>query len=152
LEQIIHRAARIIRVSLDPEGAKELSSRARGTPRVANRLLKRVRDYAQVRADGVVTREVAAAALELLEIDHLGLDEVDRKILLTVTEKFGGGPVGLETVATAVGEEPETVEDVYEPYLMQIGFLQRTQRGRVVTQAAYRHLSLPVPEGRGLFD
>jgi len=151
IEKIVHRAAGILRVDLDPEGAKELARRARGTPRVANRLLKRVRDYAQVRADGVVTREVASLALEMLEIDVLGLDQVDRRILRTIVEMFGGGPVGLDTLAAAVGEEPETVEDVYEPYLMQTGFLQRTLRGRTVTAAALRHLGLSAPESRALF-
>ena len=123
----------------------EVAKRARGTPRVANRLLRRVRDYAQVRADGVVTAQVAADALALLEVDRLGLDEIDHRVLLTIADKFGGGPVGLETIAASVGEESDTIMDVYEPYLMQLGFLSRTPRGRVATRSAYEHLGLPYP-------
>ncbi len=152
LERIVQRAAQILAVRLEPAGATEIARRARGTPRVANRLLKRIRDYAQVVGDGIVTQDMAAAALEMLEVDHLGLDQVDRKILSTVAAKFGGGPVGLDTLAAAVSEESETVEDVYEPYLMQLGFLQRTPRGRTVTPAAYAHLGLTAPKGDRLVD
>ncbi|MCG0238501.1 MAG: Holliday junction branch migration DNA helicase RuvB [Firmicutes bacterium] len=148
LVEILMRSARILGVPLDPGGALEIARRSRGTPRIANRLLKRLRDYAQVRADGVITREVAEAGLELLQVDRLGLDHVDRKMLRTLIEKYGGGPVGLETLAAATAEEAETVEDVYEPYLMQIGFLQRTPRGRVATRAAYEYLGIPYPEDR----
>ncbi|MDP2873463.1 MAG: Holliday junction branch migration DNA helicase RuvB [Bacillota bacterium] len=151
LERIVVRAARLLAVPLDAAGALEIARRGRGTPRVANRLLKRVRDYAQVRADGTVTRPVADEALRMLGVDDLGLDQVDRMILRAVAEKFGGGPVGVETIAAAVGEEPDTIEDVYEPYLMQLGFIQRTPRGRLVSPAAYRHLGLCPPEGRTLF-
>jgi Holliday junction DNA helicase RuvB len=151
LERIIVRSATILAVPLDPEGAREIARRARGTPRVANRLLKRVRDFAQVRADGTVSRRVADEALELLAIDQMGLDEVDRGILRLVAEKFAGGPVGLDTIAAAVGEEPDTVEDVYEPYLMQIGFLQRTPRGRMISPAGYGHLGLKPGGGPKLF-
>ncbi|MFO7172688.1 MAG: Holliday junction branch migration DNA helicase RuvB [Bacillota bacterium] len=148
LVEILMRSARILGVPLDPGGALEIARRSRGTPRIANRLLRRLRDYAQVRADGVITREVAEAGLELLQVDRLGLDHVDRKMLRTLIEKYGGGPVGLETLAAATAEEAETVEDVYEPYLMQIGFLQRTPRGRVATRAAYEYLGIPYPEDR----
>ncbi len=152
LERIVNRAAQILGVPLDAGGAREIARRARGTPRVANRLLKRIRDYAQVIGDGAVNHEMADAALEMLEVDHLGLDQVDRKILSTVATKFGGGPVGLDTLAAAISEEPETVEDVYEPYLMQLGFLQRTPRGRMATPAAYAHLGLALPRGDRLVD
>jgi len=147
LTRIVTRAARILGVELEPEGASEIARRSRGTPRVANRLLKRVRDFAQVRADGVITGQVARDALELLEVDALGLDRVDHKLLRLMAEAFGGGPVGLDTMAAAISEEPETIEDVYEPYLMQIGFLQRTPRGRVMTRWAYGHLGLAPPAG-----
>lgn len=141
--EIVTRAARILNVHINPEGAAEIARRSRGTPRVANRLLKRVRDYAQVRAEGKITREVAEQALAMLEVDQLGLDNTDRKLLLTIIEKFGGGPVGLDTIGAATGEEPDTVEDVYEPYLIQLGFINRTPRGRLVTQLAYKHLGKP---------
>lgn len=147
LEQIIIRSAVILRVGVKDEGAAEIARRSRGTPRIANRLLRRVRDYAQVRADGVITGTVAQAALEFLEVDTMGLDQSDRKLLQTIIVKFGGGPVGLDTLAAATSEETETLEDVYEPYLIQLGLLIRTPRGRVATGAAYRHLGLKCPEG-----
>ena len=143
LEAIVLRAAGVLGVEIDGGGAAEIARRGRGTPRVALRLLKRVRDYAQVRSDGRITREVAQEALALLEVDELGLDELDRQVLHTIIEKFGGGPVGLETIAAAVSEEPDTVMDVVEPYLLQIGFLDRTPRGRVATRRAYEHLGIP---------
>lgn len=143
LAEIVRRAARILQVEIDDQGALSIARCARGTPRVANRLLKRVRDFAQVKADNVITCDVARLALDMLEVDALGLDEVDRQLLRTMVEKFGGGPVGLDTLAAAVSEEPETIEDVYEPYLMQIGFLQRTPRGRIVTRLACSHIGLP---------
>ncbi|MBI2862835.1 MAG: Holliday junction branch migration DNA helicase RuvB, partial [Chloroflexi bacterium] len=145
MEQIVRRSARILRVPLDDEGAREIALRARGTPRVGNRLLKRVRDYAQVKSDGRVTQSVAQAALEMLAVDPRGLDEIDRRILLALVGKFGGGPVGLDTLAAAVGEEADTVMEVCEPYLLQLGFIARTQRGRVATRLTYEHLGLPVP-------
>jgi Holliday junction DNA helicase RuvB len=154
LETIVRRSAGILEIGVDPGGAKEIALRSRGTPRVANRLLRRVRDYAQVRADGKVTAEVARAALEMLEVDSYGLDEMDRKLLLTIIDKYNGGPVGLNTIAASVSEESDAIEDVYEPYLMQIGFLNRTSRGRVVTELAYKHLGR-VPAGDSsapLFD
>lgn len=143
LTRILMRAARILNVPLDPGGAREIARRSRGTPRVANRLLRRLRDYAQVRADGVITRDVADAGLRMMGVDAMGLDTVDHKVLLTIIHHYGGGPVGLDTIAAATSEEPETIEDVYEPYLMQIGFLQRTPRGRVATRAAYEYLNIP---------
>lgn len=146
LEQIVHRAAGILGVAVDAAGCHEIARRSRGTPRIANRLLKRVRDYAEVRADGSVSEDVAAAALAWLEVDQLGLDKVDRSILDAVCRRFGGGPVGLSTVAVAVGEEPDTVEEVYEPYLLVHGFLVRTPRGRVATPAAWEHLGLVPPD------
>jgi len=153
LEAIVERAARILDVRLEPEGADEVARRARGTPRIANRLLRRVRDFAEVRSDGVVTRAVAHEALTLFEVDERGLDKVDRSILGAICQRFGGGPVGLSTLAISVGEEPETVEDVYEPYLLQLGLLKRTPRGRVATLGAFAHLSPPVPERvPALFD
>jgi len=154
LMAIVQRAAEVLGVKLLPEGAAEIARRARGTPRIANRLLKRVRDYAQVRADGVITGEVAREALSLLDVDDLGLDRTDRTLLLTIIEKFDGGPVGVETLAAATGEEVETIEDVYEPYLMQLGYLERTPRGRRATALAYQHLGRPRPDAgqRGLFD
>ncbi|HEX2084222.1 MAG TPA: Holliday junction branch migration DNA helicase RuvB [Solirubrobacteraceae bacterium] len=142
LQAIVRRSARILQVELDPEGARAIASRSRGTPRVANRLLKRVRDYAEVRMGGVVTAEAADRALALLEVDGAGLDRLDRDILSAICERFDGGPVGLSTLAVAVGEEQDTIEDVYEPYLLQRGFLKRTPRGRVATAAAFRHLGL----------
>jgi Holliday junction DNA helicase RuvB len=145
LGAIVRRSAAILGVELAAGGAEAIAARSRGTPRVANRLLKRVRDYAQVRADGVVTEEVAGAALDLLEVDHLGLDRLDREILGAVCEKFDGGPVGLSTLAITVGEEADTLEDVYEPYLLQSGLLKRTPRGRMATLGAYRHLGLEPP-------
>ena len=142
LSQIITRSAAILNVDIVPEGAYEIARRSRGTPRIANRMLRRVRDFAQVKADGVITKDVADQALCALEIDHLGLDPIDRRMLGAVIENYGGGPVGLETLAATIGEEAVTLEDVYEPYLMQIGFLTRTPRGRCVTQLAYDHLHL----------
>ena len=145
LKTIVKRAARILGIAIDEEGAWEIARRARGTPRVANRLLKRVRDYAEVRADGIIIGEVARAALELFEVDEYGLDRIDRDLLVTIIEKFSGGPVGVDTIAAAINEEVETIEDVCEPYLMQIGYLQRTPRGRVATSRAYQHLGLTPP-------
>lgn len=142
LAQIVTRSAGILQVPIEPEGAVEIARRSRGTPRLANRLLRRVRDFAQVRAGGVITRNVADQALVALEVDHLGLDEVDRRMLRSIIVHYGGGPVGLETLAATVGEEAVTLEDVYEPYLMQMGFLTRTPRGRCVTALAYEHLGL----------
>lgn len=147
LSQIITRSAAILNVDIVPEGAYEIARRSRGTPRIANRMLRRVRDFAQVKADGVITKDVADQALCALEIDHLGLDPIDRRMLGAVIENYGGGPVGLETLAATIGEESVTLEDVYEPYLMQLGFLTRTPRGRCVTQRAYQHLHRPVPGG-----
>jgi len=143
---LVHRNAALLQLPIEEDGALEIACRARGTPRVANRLLKRVRDYAQVMADGVVTRDVAREALARLEIDELGLDEVDHKVLRTIVEKFDGGPVGIETIAASISEDADTIMDVYEPYLMQLGFLQRTPRGRVATARAYQHLGLPPKE------
>ncbi len=143
IQEILKRSARILQVKAETAGLEEIACRARGTPRVANRLLKRVRDYAQVMADGVVTRSVAVEALSKLEVDHIGLDEVDHKLLHTIIDKFNGGPVGLETIAASISEESDTIMDVYEPYLLQLGFLERTPRGRLATQLAYKHLGLP---------
>jgi Holliday junction DNA helicase RuvB len=145
LEHILHRSAELLGVPLEPIGAVEIARRSRGTPRIANRLLRRVRDFAQVRADGRVTREVAMDALELYEVDELGLDRLDRSVLDAMCRRFGGGPVGLSTLAIAVGEERETVEEVAEPFLVRQGFLMRTQRGRVATPAAWHHLGLAAP-------
>src|SRR5918994_2832817 len=145
LQQIVARSAAILGVPIDRKGADEIARRSRGTPRVANRLLRRVRDYAEVKADGRITAEVAASALARLNVDEFGLDDMDARILMTIIEKFGGGPVGLGTVAIAVGEDPGTLEDVYEPYLIQQGFLQRTQRGRCATALAYRRFGLTPP-------
>ena len=142
LESIITRSAKVLEVKIDREGAMELARRSRGTPRLANRLLKRVRDFAQVKYDGVITLEVARFALDLLEVDRLGLDNNDRKLLLMMIEKFNGGPVGVETLAAALGEDSGTLEDVYEPYLLQNGLIQRTPRGRIVTDNAYLHFGL----------
>ncbi len=145
LEFIVRRSARILSVPIEPGGAREIACRSRGTPRIANRLLRRVRDYAQVRAEGVITEEVARSALSLLEVDAHGFDEVDRKLLLTIIEKFGGGPVGLSAVAAAISEEPDAIEDIYEPYLLQIGFLDRTPRGRTATRRAYEFFGRQPP-------
>ena len=144
---IVNRAAGLLGVEISDDGAGEIARRARGTPRVALRLLKRVRDYAQVRADGVITSDVAQQALTLLAVDELGLDEIDRRVLETIISKFGGGPVGLDTVSAAVSEETDTIMDVVEPYLLQLGFLERTPRGRVATKLAYEHLGFPYSEG-----
>jgi Holliday junction DNA helicase RuvB len=149
LDTIARRSAEILQVKIEPEGAQEIARRSRGTPRIANRLLKRVRDYAQVKADGVVTRQVADAALKMLGVDELGLDEFDLRFLRAIIEKYDGGPVGLETLAAALGEERDTIEDLYEPYLLQIGFLNRTSRGRMATRAACEHLGLPYRERGG---
>jgi Holliday junction DNA helicase RuvB len=146
LTDILVRAARILKVDLAPDGAEEIARRSRGTPRIANRLLKRLRDFAQVKANGHITREVADAGLRMMEVDPLGLDKVDHKVLLAIIQMYGGGPVGLDTLAAATSEESETIEDVYEPYLMQMGFLQRTPRGRIATRAAYEYLGLPFAE------
>ena len=146
IEKIVKRSADILSVKTEKEALGEIAKRARRTPRVANRILKRVRDYAEVKSDGIVTPEVALEALIQLEIDHQGLDEVDRKILTTIIDKFGGGPVGLNTIAAAISEDQTTLEEVYEPYLMQLGFLARTPRGRAVTEAGYKHLGKESPE------
>jgi Holliday junction DNA helicase RuvB len=143
IEKILQRSAKILKVKAEKEGLKEIARRARGTPRVANRLLKRVRDYAQVIAEGVATKEVAVEALSKLEVDKIGLDEIDHKLLRTIVEKFNGGPVGLDTIAASISEEADTIMDVYEPYLLQLGFLERTPRGRLATELAYEHLGLP---------
>ena len=145
LKTIVLRSAKVLNVEIEEEGALELARRSRGTPRLANRLLKRVRDFAQVKYDGVITKKVADYALDLLDVDKYGLDHIDRGILLTMIEKFQGGPVGLDTLAAAVSEDAGTLEDVYEPYLLKNGFIQRTPRGRVVTELAYRHLGIPSP-------
>jgi len=145
LERIVTRSARILGVPLDPEGASEIARRSRGTPRIANRLLRRVRDFAQVRADGVITLDVARDGLALLEVDQNGFDEIDRRLMLTIIEKFSGGPVGLNALAAAISEDPEAIEDIYEPYLLQIGFLDRTPRGRTATARAYTHFGHPAP-------
>ena len=142
LQEIVTRSAGILDVPIEPDGALEIARRSRGTPRIANRMLRRVRDFAQVRADGIITKEVADHALLALEVDYLGLDNVDRRMLRAIIENYGGGPVGLDTLAATIGEESVTLEDVYEPYLMQLGFLKRTPRGRCVTQRAYEHLHM----------
>lgn len=142
LAEIVKRSAKVLQVGIDEEGAMEIARRSRGTPRIANRLLKRVRDYAQVKSDGFIDSEVSKAGLDLLEIDELGLDRVDRKIITTIIENFNGGPVGVDTISASTGEERITVEDVYEPYLLQIGFLNRTSRGRMVTPKAYEHFGI----------
>ncbi len=146
LSMIITRSAGILGIDITPNGAAEIASRSRGTPRIANRLLKRVRDFAQVKADGVITDDIANRALEMLEVDKLGLDSTDKRMLLTVINHYDGGPVGLDTLAATIGEESETIEDVYEPYLMQIGFINRTPRGRTVTRLAYEHFNIPYGE------
>lgn len=142
LSKIVERSARIMSVDIEPKATHEISRRSRGTPRIVNRLLKRVRDYAQVVGDGIITNELASQALDLLEVDKLGLDGVDRKIVMTIMDKFSGGPVGLDTLAASTGEEKITIEDVYEPYLLQLGFLNRTPRGRVLTKHAYEHFNM----------
>lgn len=149
LSSIVKRSAGILRIDIDEEGALQIASRSRGTPRIANRLLKRARDFAQVLADGIITGESADLALNRLEVDPLGLDSIDRLLLTSIIRNYNGGPVGLETIAAAIGEEAITIEDVCEPYLMQIGFLSRTPRGRMVTPAAYKHLGLPMPAQTG---
>jgi Holliday junction DNA helicase RuvB len=148
LMQIITRAASVLNVEIITEAARELARRSRGTPRIANRLLKRVRDFAQVKGDGKITTEITSLALQMLQVDRLGLDHVDHKLLMSVIEKFRGGPVGLDTIAAVIGEESHTIEDVYEPFLLQIGFLQRTPRGRIVTAKVYEHFQMEVPEHR----
>jgi len=149
LATIVQRSARLLKISLENEGASEIARRSRGTPRVANRLLRRVRDYAQVKGDGTVSMDVAEAALKMLDVDVLGLDVMDRKLLLAVIEKFGGGPVGVENLAHAIGEEADTIEDVLEPFLIQQGYLKRTPRGRVATLSAYRHFGIVAPAAAG---
>jgi len=145
LTQIVNRSARILGIEIDSLGATEIAKRSRGTPRIANRLIKRVRDFAQIKGDGVITAKMAEIALDMLEIDNLGLDNVDRRMVLAIIKHFGGGPVGLDTLAATIGEEPTTIEDVYEPYLLQLGFLNRTPRGRVVTKSAYKHFGQTPP-------
>ncbi len=143
LQQIVERSARLLEVEIDGEGAAEIARRSRGTPRIANRLLRRVRDYAQVRADGRIARDVAETALNLLEVDPFGLDEIDQKVMLTILEKYNGGPVGLNTIAASIDEQSDTIEEVYEPYLIQLGFIDRTPRGRVATERAYDYFKVP---------
>ena len=145
LQTIIMHSAKILNAPIEPAGAMELARRSRGTPRLANRILKRVRDYAQVKHDGIITEQVAITALDLMDVDKMGLDHIDRNILCTMIQKFSGGPVGLDTLAAAIGEDAGTIEDVYEPYLIKNGFLNRTPRGRTVTDLAYRHLGLEIP-------
>ncbi len=145
LTTIIMHSAKILNVEIEPNGAMELARRSRGTPRLANRILKRVRDFAQVKYEGVITEEVAKVALDIMDVDKMGLDHIDRNILFTMIEKFHGGPVGLDTLSASIGEDSGTVEDVYEPYLLKNGFIMRTPRGRVVTELAYRHLGLEIP-------
>lgn len=143
LSEIVTRSAGILNIEIERDGAAEIASRSRGTPRIANRLLKRVRDFAELLADGVITRDVARKSLERMEVDSLGLDAIDKRMIMTVIELYNGGPVGLDTLAATIGEESDTIEDVYEPYLMQIGFLSRTPRGRIVTPLAYKHFGVP---------
>lgn len=147
LTAIVHRSARMLGVTIDSGGAEEIAKRSRGTPRIANRLLRRVRDYSQVRADGDVDRKIAQTALDLLEVDHYGLDEVDQKVMRTILGKYAGGPVGLNTIAASIGEDASTIEEVYEPYLMQLGFLDRTPRGRVGTRLAFEYFQIELPRG-----
>ena len=149
LKEIIKRAAEILKIPIEDEGAAEIARRSRGTPRVANRLLKRVRDFAQVRGNGVITKPLADEALVRLEVDNAGLDRMDRRMLMTMIQKFAGGPVGLETLAAAISEETDTITDVYEPFLIQLGFLMRTPRGRVVTRTGYEHMKIPYPGAEG---
>ena len=146
LAQIVTRSADILGIKIEPQGAEEIASRSRGTPRIANRLLKRVRDFAQIMGDGTITKAIAQSALLKLNIDEIGLDNTDRNMLEAMIRSFGGGPVGLDTLAAMIGEEAITIEDVYEPYLMQLGFINRTPRGRVVTPAAYKHLGFDYPQ------
>lgn len=146
LVKIIKRSASLLNVEIDDEGAQEIASRSRGTPRIANRFLKRVRDFAEVKFNGKITKNTAAAALSSMEVDNIGLDNIDSKMILTMINSFGGGPVGLDTIAASIGEDANTIEDVYEPYLMQLGFLSRTPRGRIVMPPAYEHFNLPKPE------
>ena len=146
LQTIIMQSARVLNAPVEPAGAMEMAKRSRGTPRLANRILKRVRDYAQVKHDGIITEAVAMTALDLMDVDRMGLDHIDRNILLSMIQKFGGGPVGVDTLAAAIGEDSGTIEDVYEPYLLKNGFINRTPRGRVVTDLAYHHLGLEIPE------
>lgn len=152
LKQIVVRSARLLNVEVSADGAQEIASRARGTPRIANRLLRRVRDYAEVKAKGAISREVADAGLKMLDVDAIGLDVMDRKLLLAVMEKFSGGPVGVDNLAAAIGEERDTIEDVLEPYLIQQGYLQRTPRGRMATASAYRHFGLALPKNDATGD
>jgi Holliday junction DNA helicase RuvB len=147
LEAIVKRSARLLQVEIVDEAAEEIARRCRGTPRIANRLLRRVRDYAQVRADGHITQPVAQTALNLLDVDRYGLDEIDQKIMLTILQKYRGGPVGLNTIAASISEEPDTIEEVYEPYLIQLGFLNRTQRGREATASAFEYFNVKPAEG-----
>ena len=148
LSKIISRSAKILGIHIDDEACDELALRSRGTPRIANRFLKRVRDYAEIKGEGVITLELCKAALEMLEVDELGLDYIDRKLLLTIIDKFNGGPVGLDTLSAATGEESNTIEDVYEPYLLQLGFIARTPRGRIALPNAYKHLNKPISNNR----
>lgn len=152
LAQILRRSAKILGMPCDEEGLYEIAQRSRGTPRIANRMLKRVRDYAQVRADGRITKQVAHEGLDMLDVDQLGLDRVDRNVLMVMVDKFSGGPVGLDTLAASTGEDAITIEDVYEPYLLQLGFIQRTPRGRVATDLAYQHLGRTPPARQGIQD
>ena len=145
LMTIILRSAGLLKVEIDADGAREIALRARGTPRIANRLLKRVRDFAEVKYGGKITKEVADAALSFMEVDKKGLDQIDHRMILAMIQNFGGGPVGLDTLAATIGEDPNTIEDVYEPYLLQLGFIARTNRGRIVTQPAYEHFNIPMP-------
>ena len=146
LQTIITRSSSILKIEIHPEGAGEIARRSRGTPRISNRLLKRVRDYAQVKASGVITKDVAEKSLEMMEVDHFGLDKMDHKLMLTLIEKFRGGPVGVESLAASISEEKDTIEDVLEPYLMQSGFIQRTPRGRIATEIAYKHFGITPPK------
>jgi Holliday junction DNA helicase RuvB len=152
LTSIVTRSANILNVKIEHDGAVEIASRSRGTPRIANRVLKRVRDYAQIRADGIITKEVADAALIMFEIDPLGLDSIDRRMITAIIKNFNGGPVGLETLAATIGEESNTIEDVYEPYLLQLGFINRTPRGRMATRSAYEHFKLPYGDEQVSFE
>jgi Holliday junction DNA helicase RuvB len=152
LKSIVSRSASLLNAPIDPEGSLEIAKRSRGTPRIANRLLRRVRDYAEVKADGNITRQVADAALHMLDVDPAGLDIMDRKLLSAVIDKFGGGPVGVDNLAAAIGEARDTIEDVLEPYLIQQGYLQRTLRGRIATPAIYRHLGLTEPNSAVVRD
>lgn len=150
LTAIVERSAKLLGVTIDLEGAQEIARRSRGTPRIANRLLRRVRDYAQVRRDGHIDLHAAISALDLLEVDRFGLDEIDQKIMLTLLEKYSGGPVGVNTIAASIDEEAATIEEVYEPYLMQLGFIDRTPRGRVGTRRAFEYFKIPPPPTRGM--